>query len=90
MLTLQCSREGTWADREKELTVEAGGESMKVGLVSAAISSVENLGEKGKLIYLVLEGLEMMIRLGWRDRKREAEFWHGGTRKSNVLDQNGV
>ena len=60
------------------------GQSMKVRLVSAAISSVEYPREKVKSIDLVLEGLETMIRLGWRDRKREVELWHSGTGKVNV------
>lgn len=62
-------------------------ESMKMRLVSAAISSVEYPWKKGKSINLLLEDLEMMMRLGWRDRKREVELWHGGTGKVNILDR---
>lgn len=77
---------GSWRDREMVLVLENGGDgeavlcfgkSDGVKLVPAAIPSIE-YAEKGKSIDLVLEGLEMMIRLGWKDGKRAVELWFDG------------
>lgn len=79
---------GKWADRGKELVLEGdeGGEPslrfgngvIKARLIPAAIPSIEYAGDqKLKSIDLILEGLEMMIRLGWKAEKRSVELWQG-------------
>jgi CubicO group peptidase (beta-lactamase class C family) len=76
---------GSWRDAEKELVLESKedepvlrfGENISARLVPAAIPSIE-YAEKGKSIDLVLEGLEMMVRLGWKDGNRDIEVWYDG------------
>ena len=53
------------------------GTDMESRLVTAAIPGVEYAG-KGESIDLVVEGLEMMLRLGWKDGKRDIELWCDG------------
>lgn len=76
---------GRWADCGKELVLEGDedeepilrfGEGIRARLVSAAIPSIEYEGD-WKSIDLVLEGLEMMVRLGWKAEKRSVELWQG-------------
>jgi len=55
------------------------GDGIKVNLVPAAMPRVDYVAEEGKSIDLVLEGLEMMVRLGWKEGKRVVEVWNGGT-----------
>jgi hypothetical protein len=63
------------------LIFEDGGEgepvlrfgNVAVRLLTAAIPRVEYEG-KAISIDLVLEGLEMMVRLGWEDGKRDVEL----------------
>lgn len=78
---------GKWADEENELSLEADssdgpvlcyGKSVKVKLVPAAMPRMDYAEGRGKSIDLVLEGLEMLIRLGWKGEKRSTELWHGG------------
>jgi CubicO group peptidase (beta-lactamase class C family) len=76
---------GSWRDAEKELVLEGNnnepvlrfGENVSAKLVPAAIPSLEYAGN-GKSIDLVLEGLEMMIRLGWKDGSKDIEMWYDG------------
>ena len=76
---------GSWRDADKELVLESNedepvlrfGKNVSARLVPAAIPSIEYTG-KGKSIDLVLEGLEMMIRLGWKDGNRDIEMWYDG------------
>lgn len=79
--------EGSWREGENgELLIlesEGGepvlgfGEDVRVRLVPAAIPSVKYEGGR-ESIDLVLEGLEMMVRLGWKDRNRDVEVWYDG------------
>ena len=76
---------GSWHKGKKELVLEGDkepfvrfGKTSVVRLVPAAISSIE-YAEKGKSIDLILEGLEMMIRLGWKDGERSIELWYDAT-----------
>ncbi|KAG0652695.1 hypothetical protein D0Z07_0732 [Hyphodiscus hymeniophilus] len=76
---------GSWFDDDKELILDDGGEgepilrfgrSMEAKLVPAAIPCVEYAG---KSVDLVVEGLEMMLRLGWKDdKKKSVELWFDG------------
>jgi hypothetical protein len=76
---------GSWRDAEKELVLESNedepvlrfGKNVSARLVPAAIPSIEYAGN-GKSIDLVLEGLEMMVRLGWKDGNRDIEVWYDG------------
>lgn len=76
---------GSWRDAEKELVLESNedepvlrfGKNVSVKLVPAAIPSIEYAGNE-KSIDLVLEGLEMMVRLGWKDGNRDIELWYDG------------
>jgi hypothetical protein len=53
------------------------GEDVRVRLVPAAIPSVKYEGGR-ESIDLVLDGLEMMVRLGWKDGNRDVEVWYDG------------
>jgi hypothetical protein len=53
------------------------GKNVSATLVPAAIPSIGYTGN-GKSIDLVLEGLEMMVRLGWKDGNRDIEVWYDG------------
>jgi hypothetical protein len=86
----------TWADGAKELVLEADGqggpllryrEGVKVRLVPAAIPSLDYAGERGKSIDFVVEGLEIMARLGWKDGKRYIELWHGAFQIISALER---
>ena len=86
---------GSWVNEEKELVLEADGkgapilrygESVEAKLVPAAIPSLIYAGEKGKSIDLILEGLDMMVRLGWKDEKKHAELWRGAFQRVSSLD----
>ncbi|KAE8452963.1 hypothetical protein EG329_012150 [Mollisiaceae sp. DMI_Dod_QoI] len=76
---------GAWRDAEMELVLESNehepvlrfGKNISVRLVPAAIPSIE-YAENEKSIDLVLEGLEMMARLGWKDGNRDIELWYDG------------
>ena len=76
---------GSWRDAEKELVLESNedepvlrfGENVRARLVPAATPSIEYAGN-GKSIDLVLDGLEMMVRLGWKDGNRDIEVWYDG------------
>ena len=76
---------GSWRDSEKELVLESNedepvlrfGKNVSARLVPAAIPSIEYAGNE-KSIDLVLEGLEMMVRLGWKDGNRDIEVWYDG------------
>jgi CubicO group peptidase (beta-lactamase class C family) len=76
---------GSWHDAEMELILESNedepvlrfGKNVSARLVPAAIPSIEYTGN-GKSIDLVLEGLEMMVRLGWKDGNRDIEVWYDG------------
>jgi CubicO group peptidase (beta-lactamase class C family) len=76
---------GMWADRGKELIVEGDEDGepnlryekgSRARLMPAAIPGIEYAGD-WKSIDLVLEGLEMMVRLGWTAEKRSVELWQG-------------
>ena len=78
---------GSWRDGEKALVLESGddreptlrfGDIGGVRLVPAAIPCIDYKG-KGGSIDLVLEGLEMMLRLGWKDDEKGIELWFDGT-----------
>lgn len=76
---------GAWRDADKNLVLEGNkdepvlrfSEDISARLLPAATSSIE-YGGNGKSIDLVLEGLEMMIRLGWKDGNRDIEMWYDG------------
>ena len=79
---------GSWRDPEKEeeLVLESNeadepvlrfGKNVSARLVPAAIPSIE-YAENGKSIDLILDGLEMMVRLGWKDGNRDIEVWYDG------------
>ena len=76
---------GSWRDADKELALESNedepvlrfGKNVSARLVPAAIPSIEYAGS-GRSIDLVLEGLEMMVRLGWKDGNRDIELWYDG------------
>ncbi|KAG0645505.1 hypothetical protein D0Z07_8739 [Hyphodiscus hymeniophilus] len=76
---------GSWLDQENEFVLESNGNEpvLRYGsnvvtrLVPAAIPSIE-YAERERSIDLVLEGLEMMIRLGWKDGKGGIELWYDG------------
>ncbi len=42
---------------------------------------------EGESIDLVLDGLEMMFRLGWKNGRRVVEVWQGGTGNITVLEK---
>lgn len=80
--------EGSWRDDEmgEVLVLEANegghpvlrfGEDIRATLVPAATPSVKYPGDR-KSIDLVLSGLEMMARLGWKDGYRNIEVWYDG------------
>lgn len=69
---------GTWGPGSWSLVDEDGlfvkfGTSVKLSLVPAAISP--NVYEEGTSIDLVVDGLEMMLRLGWKEGSRIIELW---------------
>ena len=76
---------GSWSDGEKKLALESiegepvlrFGENVIAKLVPAATPSIE-YAEHGTSIDFVLEGLEMMVRLGWKDENRDIELWYDG------------
>ncbi|KAE9363832.1 beta-lactamase/transpeptidase-like protein [Stipitochalara longipes BDJ] len=76
---------GSWRDAEMELVLESNedapvlrfGKNVSAKLVPAAIPCLEYAGNE-KSIDLVLEGLEMMVRLGWKDGNRDIEMWYDG------------
>lgn len=86
---------GSWRDVE-ELVLESNqdepvirfGNSVSARLVPAAIPSIE-YADHEKSIDLVLEGLEMMVRLGWKDGNRDIELWYDGV-PSRLLHLNRV
>jgi CubicO group peptidase (beta-lactamase class C family) len=76
--------QGIWIAGDKKYILEADGrgepalryeKSIQVRLVPAAVPSTEYEGGRGKSIDLILEGLEMLVKLGWRDGKRDVELW---------------
>lgn len=69
---------GSWGAGNWSLVDENGlfvkfGTSAKVSLVPAAMPP--NIYEEGISIDLVVDGLEMMLSLGWKDRSRIIELW---------------
>jgi CubicO group peptidase (beta-lactamase class C family) len=82
---------GSWRNGEKELLLESDGNGEpvlwfgkigKMNLVPAAIAKLEYEGRTEKSIDLILEGLEIMVRLGWKDGKNDIELWHDGIPQS--------
>ena len=77
---------GSWRDAEKELVLESNseyapvlrfGKDVSARPVPAVIPSIKYAGN-GTSIDLALEGLEMMLRLGWKDGNRDIEVWCDG------------
>lgn len=77
---------GCWLDDKAEFVLESNeenepvlrfGDIMTTKILPAAMPSIEFAGQ-GKSIELVLAGLEMMIRLGWKDGNRGIELWYDG------------
>ncbi|KAH6706553.1 beta-lactamase/transpeptidase-like protein [Leptodontidium sp. MPI-SDFR-AT-0119] len=70
---------GIWGKGKWNLAVDGERLSLKCGsfsavpLVPAAISPF--VYEEGKSVDLVADGLEMMVRLGWKDGKRIVDLW---------------
>jgi len=82
---------GTWGeewvlegDTEEHPIVRYRKETL-VKLLPAAIPSMEY--EEGRSIDSVLEGLEMMMRLGWTKGKRVVELWQGALGSITVLER---
>lgn len=79
---------GSWGTGKWSLVDENGlfvrfGASVKMPLVAAAIPP--NVYEEGDSIDLVVDGLEMMLRLGWKDGSRMIELRQDG--QSKVLER---
>ncbi len=72
------------SDTDGRPAVRYGKETL-VKLLPAAIPSMEY--EEGRSVDLVLEGLEMMMRLGWAKGKRVVELWQGAVGKMIVLER---
>lgn len=52
-----------------------------MGLAVAAIDSVDYGEGKGRSVDVVVEGLEVMFRLGWKGQERVVEWWQDGVVK---------
>jgi CubicO group peptidase (beta-lactamase class C family) len=77
---------GIWGPGKWSLEDANGGLSLQykafpvVALVPAAISS--HTYDEGSSIDLVADGLEMMLRLGWKDGSQIIEIWQDGATKT--------
>jgi CubicO group peptidase (beta-lactamase class C family) len=82
---------GSWGPGNWNLEDANGGLSLQyksfpaVALVPAAISP--HTYDEGNSIDLVADGLEMMLRLGWKDGSRIVEIWQDGATKT--LEKSG-
>ena len=87
---------GSWVEGKNKFVLGGDAEGnptlslgvMKVKLIPAVIPRTKYEGEGGLSINLVLEGLEMMVRLGWKGGERTVEILRGSG-SYNHLDRLG-
>ncbi|KPI35164.1 uncharacterized protein AB675_10113 [Cyphellophora attinorum] len=81
---------GEWGDNWRIATDQLGGPMAGVDgvmlLLKPAAISPSPCGKGQSTIDLLVDGTELMLRLGWKDDQRSVELWNGALASSSTLE----